>query len=352
MNLKTKKIVTQVVWILIGIGTIVLFGAALQGKNQKLCSDIRIEIVGADEHLFIDEKDIVQAINANATILNQPIATINLRKIEASLENTPWVKNAELYIDNNQILQIKIVERQPIARIFTINGHSFYLDSVGVNLPLSDKLSARVPMFTGFRNNVDSLNAADTVLIKSIVKLGKYIVADSFFMAQTAQIDITPQNNFEIIPTIGNHIITFGTVENMDKKFAKLLSFYKNAWVQNGVDTYEKLDVRFSNQVIGIKKGTDKIVQDSSIIESLLTTIVSKLDIGLKQEKLINTPLPKTAPKDTVATKKKVISTGIKKKLPINIKSNNKVNNNSLSKVDKSISPTIKPKPKAVLKKG
>ena len=45
-------------WLLLGVGVIVLFGAAMIQKNQKACLDIKVEITGADEHLFIDEKDV------------------------------------------------------------------------------------------------------------------------------------------------------------------------------------------------------------------------------------------------------------------------------------------------------
>jgi cell division protein FtsQ len=70
--------------------------------------------------------------------------------MEAMVEKNPWVSNAEMFLDNNQVLQVRIEERQPVARVFTLDGNSFYLDSAALRLPLSDKISARVPMFTRF----------------------------------------------------------------------------------------------------------------------------------------------------------------------------------------------------------
>ncbi|MGM3198787.1 cell division protein FtsQ/DivIB, partial [Bacillus cereus group sp. BC241] len=85
--------------------------------------------------------------------------------METSLETNPWVRNAEMYIDNQQVLQVLIEERQPVARVFTIQGGSFYVDSSGMRLPLSEKLSARVPMFTGFPSDNVKLSKPDSVLL-------------------------------------------------------------------------------------------------------------------------------------------------------------------------------------------
>jgi cell division septal protein FtsQ len=36
--------------------------------------------------------------------------------MEGVVEKNPWVKNAEMFLDNNQVLQVMIEERQPVAR--------------------------------------------------------------------------------------------------------------------------------------------------------------------------------------------------------------------------------------------
>ena len=132
----------NVLWLLLGVGTIVLLGAAMTKKNNKACADIKVEITGAEEHLFIDEKDVKDLINEHSNLENKKMSEVDLKAIETELEKTPWVKNAELFFDNNQILQVRVEERQPVGRVFTAEGSSFYIDSGGIRLPLSEKLSA------------------------------------------------------------------------------------------------------------------------------------------------------------------------------------------------------------------
>ena len=217
-----KKILINTFWILAGVGTIVLLGAAMQKKNQKQCTDIKIEITGVERHMFIDEKDVQEILNASGKVTGSAISSLNLREMETVVERNPWVKNAEMFLDNNQILQVRIEERQPVARVFTLEGNSFYVDSAALRLPLSEKLSARVPIFTGFPSGKDKLARPDSALLKNIVKMGSYIITDSFWMAQVAQIDITPQAGFEMVPVMGDHVVVIGNAEDLDKKFNRL----------------------------------------------------------------------------------------------------------------------------------
>ena len=323
-----KKKIIQVLWLLAGLGAIVLFGAAMQQKNRKVCTDVKVEIFGVEEHLFIDETEVKEIISSDASIKNMPMNTIDLRGIETTLESTPWVKNAELFFDNKQVLQIKIIERQPVARVFTVQGVSFYLDSAGVRLPLSEKLSARVPMFTNFPSDKVVMAKPDSLLLQSVVSLGKYIMADSFWMAQTAQIAITPQATFEIVPTIGDQIIVLGTTDDLDEKFTRLYTFYKKAWLQNGMNTYEKLDVQYANQVVAVRKGTAKMAVDSAMTNQLLELALrNNLSAVSDTAKLIK-PLIKINSAKLVKPIKSIIP---KKNIVVNKIRNNKKATNPLS---------------------
>jgi cell division protein FtsQ len=274
-----KKIAVSALWVIAGIGAIVLLGAAIQKKNQKPCTAIKIEISGAERHMFIDEKDVMEILHTLGKVEGSQISALNLRSMEQIVERNAWVKNAEMFVDNNQVLQVSIEERQPVARVFTLDGSSFYLDSGALRLPLSDKLSARVPSFTSFPTDKKTLSKPDSQLLHNVVALGKYILADSFWMAQVAQIDITPQSGFEMVPVVGDHIVVLGDASDLDKKFRHLYAFYKQAWLQNGINTYEKLDVQYSNQVVAVKKGTGKAQIDSARAQLLMQNMLAQAGI-------------------------------------------------------------------------
>lgn len=271
-----KKRIIQALWIAAGIGTVVLLGAAMQKKNHKICNEVKIEITGAEEHMFIDEKDVLNILNASGEVKGRDISSINLRKMEEELELNPWVKNAEMFFDNQQVLMVSIEERQPTARIFTNQGSSFYIDTAGIRLPLSDKISARVPVFTNFPSDKKVMAHSDSLLMNDVVELSSFIMADSFWMAQVAQIDVMPDATFEIIPVIGNQTISIGNAEELEDKFSRLYTFYSKAWLQNGMNKYERLDVRFNNQIVAVKRGMNKGLADTARVSQL----VNKLMLG------------------------------------------------------------------------
>jgi cell division protein FtsQ len=228
---------------------------------------------GGPKNLFIDEKDIRKLLNSelNGKIKGEPIADFNLRKLEQLLKGNAWVKNANLYFDNREVLQITVEQKEPVARIFTTAGKSFYIDNESEKMPLSDMMSARVPVFTNFPDK-KVFTTKDSILLNDIRSTASFILKDSFWMAQTEQIDITEDRNFEMIPTIGNHIVKLGKGDDIDKKFRRLLIFYQQVLSKTSFDKYNIVDVQYAGQVIGSKARMSKVdsMQLKKNIEKLL----------------------------------------------------------------------------------
>ena len=273
----TKQIIKKIVFVALTLtactGLVVLLVAAIGRRNHELCKDYEITIQGAQKNLFINEKDIKKLLNAglNDKIIGEPIADFNLRKLEQLLEGNAWVKNANLYFDNREVLHVSVEEKDPVARIFTGAGKSFYIDNEGDKMPLSDMMSARVPVFTNFPDK-KVLSTKDSILLNDIRKTATFILNDSFWMAQTEQIDITEDRNFEMIPTIGNHVVKLGKGDDIDKKFHRLLIFYQQVLSKTSFDRYKTVDVQFTGQVIGSKAKMSKVdsMQLKKNIEKLL----------------------------------------------------------------------------------
>lgn len=356
-----KKRAIQTFWILSGIGMVVLLGAAMQRKQALTCKDIRVSIAGAEEHMFIDEQDVLKLIKEQGVFEGRVMGKVALRSIEEALEQNPWIKNAELFFDNQRVLEVSIEERQPIARVFTAQGNSFYLDSVGIRLPLSDKLSARVPMFTGFPSDLEKLSKPDSLLLQGILSIGNYIMVDSFWRAQTAQIDINKEGQFEFIPVVGDHRVVLGSAEELDAKLNRLYTFYRQAWLQNGIHRYEKLDVQYKGQVVAVKRGTAQALLDSAQARAQLNELM-QLSLVLPADTVQTKPaVEKKVEKPAANNAAKKITEN--KKLPV-VKDNktaqqNAISNGKVGAKDKAAppkekpasKPPTKPVPKAVMQK-
>ena len=275
-----KSILLATLWLAIGSGTIVLLLAAIHKKDAQHCSDIYIDITGVSNNFFVDKKDIIQTIQliAGGDPVGREVGSFNLNEIETELQKNTWIKNAQLFFDNNEVLQVKVLEREPVARVFTEGGTTFYLDSSLAMLPLSEKFSARLPVFTNFPSDKKVLLKADSNLLADILTVSAAIQSDSFLMAMIDQVDITPQRGFELVPKFGNTIIVFGDATNIAEKFKKLEIFYKEVIVKAGWNKYNIVNVQFKGQVVASRKGAADVSADSLRTLQLMKAIAENAE--------------------------------------------------------------------------
>ncbi|MEO6722505.1 MAG: hypothetical protein ABIN67_19200 [Ferruginibacter sp.] len=275
-----KNILLATLWITIGTGTAVLLVSAIQKKDEQHCNGVYVNISGVSNNFFVDKKDILHTINSivGGSPSGKSIGSFNLKAIENELQKNTWIKNAQLFFDNNEVLQVNVLEREPLVRVFTASGSTFYLDSSKAMLPLSEKFSARLPVFTNFPSDKKVLIKADSNLLKDILIVGTAIHADSFMMAMIDQVDITPQRSFELIPKFGNTIIVFGDATNVEEKFYKLQLFYKEVIVKAGWNKYSVVDVQYKNQVVASRKDAKEVAADSIRTLQLMKTIAENAE--------------------------------------------------------------------------
>ncbi|MDF2187642.1 hypothetical protein [Paraflavitalea sp. CAU 1676] len=281
-------------WTIIGAGVVVLLVAAIRNRNDKTCAGYDISMAGNGGQWFMNKKEVVEILtnNGSTVIRGRSMKRFDLRAMEAKLRRNVWIRDAELFFDNNEVLQVKITEREPVARIFTSTGNSFYIDSSCERLPLSEKVSARLPVFTGFPTDKVKVGRADSLLLAHIKEVSLFIQRDSFWMAQIEQTDIVPDRKFEMIPMVGNHVIEFGDGSEYEKKFGRLLQFYKLVLSKTGMDVYERLNVQYDRQVIAIKKGSYVARVDSAqaarSIQGLITSAQRAMSDSASRQTAVN----------------------------------------------------------------
>lgn len=292
MNAKgtIKKILFFGMWVAIISGMCVLFIAAIGKQKRDTCKDYMVEIKGErSANFFLDKAGVTRLLKAAAhgAIKGQSKADLNLQKMESILEDNVWISEAQLYFDNQAVLHVIVEEREPVARIFTTGGRSFYVDKGEHMMPLSDKIFIKAPVFTGFPEKKVTAKA-DSTLLRHISQVAQFINGDSFWSAQIAQIDIVPDCGpgcwqFEMIPVVGNHVIKFGNGEDVNGKFNRLFTFYQRVLGRTSLDKYKTIDVRYAGQVVGGKSPNPKIdsVQLRKNVEKLLQEAneMNKMDL-------------------------------------------------------------------------
>ena len=345
-----RKILITIIVPVVAVGMLTLLIAAISEKKRGQCKDYKITIKSADKNLFIDEKDVYKLLSSatGGAVKGQPISAINIRKLETMLENSVWINDAQLYFDNTNTLHVTVNEREPLARVFTIGGSSFYIDSLQKRMPLSERKSARVPVFTGFPDK-KNLSQKDSVLLSDIKTVATFINNDPFWKSQASEIDITPERNFEMVPVIGNHLVKIGDAQNLDQKFHRLFLFYKNVLSRTGFDKYKVIDAQYDGQIVAVRKGE----KSNSIDTARLKLNVQKL---IKQSLEVQN--------DTVVTAKQIVKPVTLSSEERGVMNEQEQNNSKVSSpnplklsekksvpVKTDLKPAVKKEPRAVMKK-
>jgi cell division protein FtsQ len=270
----------NILWMGIGAATVVLLVAAIRIKDARPCREIEVSIAAPGENYFVDKKDILAVISSmsGSNPLSRPAGSFKLAQMEAALKRNVWIKEAQLFFDNNEVLHVNITERTPVARVFGTGGLTFYLDSSASKLPLSEKFSARLPVFTGFPSDKVILSAADSALLKDITTLGMAIAKDSFCMAMIEQVDIKPEGNFEMLLKIGNTVVLFGNAADATAKLERMKLFYRKVIPKAGWNYYSSINVQYSNQVVAARRGAADITADSLRTVQLLQALAAEAE--------------------------------------------------------------------------
>lgn len=243
-------------WVVVLGGMITLFVSANRRSEESRCKGLSVTISNGSDNVYTKEVDVRTAIEkgAGGPVIRKHYGQINLKGLERSLEANAWIRDAELYFDTKGVLNVQVWERLPVARVFTTGGRSFYIDSAGYPMPLLESFTAPLPVVTGFPDR-RKLTMRDSAVLHGLKNIVAVVSRDPFWEAQIGQIEVTPDGLFELVPTLGSHLIRLGHGEDVEKKLAKLMVFYRQVLPKAGLAKYSVLDLQFDEQVVAVKKG-------------------------------------------------------------------------------------------------
>lgn len=254
-----KPLLISLAWILSFGGLIVLMSFIDTKKSEVLCKNVKIYIPGNQYFIDREEVDNILQVNSRA-LIGRRMEDININGLEKKLKANPFIEFAKVYTDMDGVINVEISQRQPILRLMNRFDQDFYVDQHGLKIPLSANFTARVIVANGyideaFANQVDSLH---TKLAADLFKTADYIRKDSLWDAQIAQIYVNKEHEIELIPRVGNNRILLGNADSLDNKFHNLLVFYKKALPLVGWDAYKVINIKYANQVVGVRNGNIK----------------------------------------------------------------------------------------------
>ena len=138
--------------------------------NQKLNQKIKISA----DTLYTDKNKILDDVK-------QIVLTGNhheISSLENELEKMSHIESAEIYFSVNGEVSLSYYEFKPVVRVFNSENQSYYLDHNCKRIPLSEKYTPNIILFTGNTENIkDDL----------ILNLAKKINSNKFLSNQVSK---------------------------------------------------------------------------------------------------------------------------------------------------------------------
>jgi cell division protein FtsQ len=252
--LLSKLSMTRLTWFLFLFIVGMIWYLARERKASTFTKGLEVKVnplPGGDK--LISERDVRQAIVVafGNDIGNMELAQLEVERMERELESDPFVKNADVYIDQNDVLHVRIDQRQPIMRVLDAGGNNYYLDQAGKRMPASRQFAARVMVVTGhLAAYTPEFAQKRKNTLKDAFNLTKKIQEDEFLSGFIQQIHVNNLGEFVLVPLIGDQIIELGAARRLDDKFERLKIFYQHGMPYEGWRKYRAIVLKYSGQVV------------------------------------------------------------------------------------------------------
>jgi cell division protein FtsQ len=212
----------------------------VDSKNKiKYCVLEEINIIETKDN-FLDKDIIKDIINKNDFFIDSmSLNDFNADRLEKKLNDNPFILDAEVFSNQEGSVNVQIRQREAIVRIMTDNKN-YYLDINGFEIPVSSHYTPRVFVVTG---DVDKNNH------KSIIDFITIIRVDAFWDSQITQLHCV-NNEFVLVPIVGEHKIHFGELNDIQQKLNNLYNFYVNGIVLKGWQNYTDINIKYNNQIV------------------------------------------------------------------------------------------------------
>lgn len=252
--MKVKFSIRQEIRIALGL-ILVFFLIAFSERKQGgvLCTNVVVELENIHDNHFMDEEDVSRLVERSTPLLKgTAINRLDLRAIEKTLLLDRHISDAELYGDHKGNLIVRVELRRPVARIVQDDAPDAYVAEDGVIMGISDKFSSRVMILSGkgMKPIVEAGDLTRTETGQKLKSMIEYILEDSFWAAQVAQMDLNARGEITIYPQVTGQVVEFGTPDNYEDKLRKLMVFYKDILPQKGWTRYEKVNLTYDGQII------------------------------------------------------------------------------------------------------
>lgn len=225
-------------------------------RDSVLCNKIEVEVLDSTINRFVSKDEVISILTSSENSpIGMAIDDISLYDLEKLLEERSAIRISDISLGRDGIMNVRITQRKPLLRIQNAEG-GFYVDKECYLFPLEKTFTSYVPIVTGNipisvktgqRGNV---TFEEEKWLRSVLEFGNYLERSEFWSSQVQQIHILPNKDIALYMRVGEQTILFGGFDDMERKFEKLHTFYKNVIPHKGWDRYSQINLKYADQIV------------------------------------------------------------------------------------------------------
>lgn len=227
--------------VLIAFAMIFLYSFASKRNQNREVKDIKISFEEGQDNLFITHEMVNNLLiqNCGGAFPFQKVR-VDLNTLESVLDDHEMIEKAQVFSSIDGSLSAHVKQKTPIVRLLSDNT-SYYIDSKGAKMPLSENFSARVPLVMGEFLDEDKEN---------YMFLFNEINKDDFLKKNITGIKILPSGGVIMMNRNYDFKIVFGKPIHVEQKLKNYKAFFLHAIKDTLIEEYKEVNLMFEEQVV------------------------------------------------------------------------------------------------------
>ncbi len=223
--------------------------------SLRTCEGLSVEF--GEEHNFVTRDDIKAYLDEEyGAYIGQRVDSVDLHKVEAILDRRSAVLKSEAWITPDNIMHVKISQREPVVRFQTATD-GFYADEKGFLFPLQENFTSLVPIVdgnvpikekNGFKGQPDK--PEERLWLSQVIEMVNYMEKSGIWADNISQITVDGKGDLVLIPREGSEKFIFGSPDQAQDKFRRIEEYYRSIAPLKEKGYYTSVNVKYARQVI------------------------------------------------------------------------------------------------------
>lgn len=248
----------KIMLILLGVAVLaVLVLVANVARSRAQVRGVEVSVRYGHTPQLVSRQSVVDSVLCHVpNLLQLSVGSVDRARVASAARRVPFLSNVSASVSVSGKVVVRADQRRPIARLF-YGSRDFYIDADGVLFPSSPLGFCNVLVAGGDFSEplrLDSLNAQ----VKALCKVAAFLDHEDDYGALIDQLFIERDGDILMTPKVGDQVIELGSPDDLDAKFANLLSFYRKGMPRAGWNSYSKISLKFKGQVVCTKKNKNQ----------------------------------------------------------------------------------------------